>query len=226
MEKNCERCGTPYEAKDRRGRYCPSCRPLVARERDAGRWGHGPVSLQCKRCGVGFTALRSDAKWCAPCGREQMRERSASFELRTKYPCPECGKPKARKGGKCRACSNRERGQRQRGENSPTWKGGRVLRKKDGYWELRINGERILEHRYVWQQAHGPIPSYVFIHHANGNKQDNRLENLVATDARGHRHRERMVDPYVATVAALESKMAALEAELATLKRAVPGGNP
>lgn len=35
-----------------------------------------------------------------------------------------------------------------------------------------------LEHRYVWTQAHGEIPKGMCIHHINGKRYDNRLENL------------------------------------------------
>jgi hypothetical protein len=36
----------------------------------------------------------------------------------------------------------------------------------------------VLEHRYVWEQAHGPLPDGATLHHKNGNRLDNRLENL------------------------------------------------
>ena len=35
------------------------------------------------------------------------------------------------------------------------------------------------EHRYVWTQANGDIPKGMQIHHINGKKDDNRLENLA-----------------------------------------------
>lgn len=35
-------------------------------------------------------------------------------------------------------------------------------------------------HRYVWEQAHGPIPDGMTIDHINGDRMDNRLENLRA----------------------------------------------
>lgn len=49
----------------------------------------------------------------------------------------------------------------------------------NGYIRLDqpINNERF-EHRVVWAAANGPIPRNMYIHHINGNKSDNRLENL------------------------------------------------
>ena len=34
------------------------------------------------------------------------------------------------------------------------------------------------EHRIVWEQHNGPIPDGMTIDHINGNKKDNRIENL------------------------------------------------
>lgn len=42
----------------------------------------------------------------------------------------------------------------------------------------RTNGERILMHRYVWEYHNGNIPLSHDIHHINGNRHDNRIENL------------------------------------------------
>lgn len=173
--------------------------------------------LECGGCGKKYEAYRNDSKWCHDCRGPAHKQRIAARETARYHPCATCGLPCARKALRCRACSNRERGERQRGPGSPTWKGGRT-RHSDGYVELNIDGRKVLEHRYVWEQAYGPIPSNVHIHHANGDKTDNRLENLVATDARGHRHRERMVNPYEEKVRALEARISELEAELTSLR--------
>ncbi len=44
----------------------------------------------------------------------------------------------------------------------------------------KINGrwETVLEHRRVWEEAFGPIPPGYHVHHEDGNKLNNSLDNL------------------------------------------------
>lgn len=52
----------------------------------------------------------------------------------------------------------------------------------DGY--VALLGQR--EHQTVWEQANGPIPAGHVIHHVNGNRADNRIENLQAVTRKDH----------------------------------------
>ncbi len=48
----------------------------------------------------------------------------------------------------------------------------------DGYLYCWHQGKRQRHHRVVWEQANGPIPAGSDIDHINGDRADNRLENL------------------------------------------------
>lgn len=48
---------------------------------------------------------------------------------------------------------------------------------KTGYRLVCIENTRVLEHRIVWAMHHGKWPSS-YLDHLNGNRSDNRIENL------------------------------------------------
>lgn len=54
------------------------------------------------------------------------------------------------------------------------------------YPMIVINGLKIAEHRYIWENHFGKIPVGHSIHHKNGNKKDNRIENLVCVNDKEH----------------------------------------
>ena len=42
------------------------------------------------------------------------------------------------------------------------------------------------EHRYIWGKHHGKIPNDYCVHHINGDKRDNRIENLECLSRKEH----------------------------------------
>lgn len=49
---------------------------------------------------------------------------------------------------------------------------------KNGYIAITIYGKRNYMHRVVWEQYYGDIPNGFIIHHRDGNKLNNSIENL------------------------------------------------
>ena len=53
--------------------------------------------------------------------------------------------------------------------------GKRFWKQKDGYW---VNGMPIHAQRWVWINHYGAIPKGMDIHHKDGDKNNNEIENL------------------------------------------------
>ena len=93
------------------------------------------------------------------------------------YHCPNCGKEMWRsrrrarenKSGLCQSCARRAAG-------APN--GSRRVN-KTGYVQIKIGGVWKLEHRAIMEAAlNRPLKQRESVHHINGNRSDNRLENL------------------------------------------------
>lgn len=106
----------------------------------------------------------------------------------------------------------------------PNWKGGRRI-SCAGYVELRMpehprarkNGY-IFEHLIVAEQHYGEITRDYVIHHINGNKQDNRIENLMVLTQKEH---VEIIPNLVKENNYLKNKVKELEIELKRLRDAI-----
>ena len=68
------------------------------------------------------------------------------------------------------------------GPQNGNWRGGASI-DVNGYRRLNVGGRRLLEHRIVVERALGrPLPESAVVHHVNGDRLDNRPQNLVACD--------------------------------------------
>ena len=61
------------------------------------------------------------------------------------------------------------------------------MNQKSSYKRVWCGGRLVMEHRLVWEAAHGPVPPGHQIHHINENRSDNRLENLQCVDVETHK---------------------------------------
>jgi len=81
------------------------------------------------------------------------------------------------------------------GEKSGNWRGG-VVNASDGYLAVLVSGDDpmacmrskqgyVLQHRLVMARSIGrPLVGHETVHHINGNRKDNRLENLQLRQGR------------------------------------------
>jgi hypothetical protein len=131
--------------------------------------------------------------------------REASYQF-VKRICSGCGKEsyvrREKMGKTCRKCAMKKATKMRMEKymrleiHPPNWKGGKI--EKDGYRHIHIscadpfrvmamkNGY-IPEHRLVMAHKLGrPLIRKEQVHHRNGDKLDNRAENLEITNLRSH----------------------------------------
>lgn len=125
------------------------------------------------------------------------------------HPCIECGQLCYYRSLRCRHCYDKNR---RLGEQNPHWKGGRVL--SCGYVNIYVSrGKRKREYRIVMEQHLGrSLTKSEIVHHLNGIRADNRLENLAIVDVHNH--------PRNTLQKALQARIQDLEGKLGSI-----GGN-
>lgn len=115
--------------------------------------------------------------------------------------CVGCSKPIRKPAKRCRDCEYQRRRNKliEAGESNSNWKGGKTVHKKGyiyGYApdHPTVQGKKgsyVLEHRLVMEEHLGRyLEPNENVHHKNGKKSDNRIENLelwVKTQPSGQR---------------------------------------
>jgi hypothetical protein len=109
---------------------------------------------------------------CKDCRRAAIKAYQRKNDYASSYTnCPECGGKKARYSPRCRKCSAPKADDR-----GYLWGKNRA-----GYIRStnRPDGKEVLQHRVIFEEFLGrPLKNSENIHHINGVRDDNRLENL------------------------------------------------
>ena len=199
----CVRCGKEFPRGNTTGKYCSlECWYSSVREKRETRecpvckkqfWSRSPKQKTCSReCGTALT--RRGSKTCVVCGKEFSSKRSTQITcssecsgIRRRLPritnCERCGKEiEFNKYRHQRFCSEECRrvpvGEKRLDSN------GYVLVKVGKDYRGADHRGWILEHRYIAEQNFGALLDTDTIHHINGDRTDNRIENLEVRHGR------------------------------------------
>lgn len=172
-QKTCA-CGTTFEPSAPRVRFCS--RACVT------RFGGVLRTKACPHCLATYETKSAIQVYCSlRCQRLALLERSVRH-------CENCDSEYKSLDCRRRYCSvqcARVRGRRYRGADAPNWKGGRTLaagyvrRRAPSHPRTTPRNPYVLEHILVMERLLGRyLAPNERVHHRNGRRDDNRLENL------------------------------------------------
>jgi hypothetical protein len=227
----CRRCGFDYKIKT--GQILQA-QALAVRFRQSNLTGK---IVRCAECNkevyrYPYVLARFKNNFC---GRQcaiahRIRNQQARRHIET---CRVCGKDFFRMPSRTKYnhghhyCSAECKTVGRSGTGHHFWKGGRRLR-EDGYIDISAaaipptlrsvrKDRRMLEHRLVMAQHLGrPLFPHEIIHHRNGDRADNRIDNLELHNAHEHNG---ITQSENRRIRELESEIAQLQKELGQLKK-------
>jgi len=175
--KTCEQCQNEFRVgghggRPRDQRFCShACQGASRKRRTA-----------CEVCGK--SVGRGKRKFCS----RECYYKSERLTIKLQFTCDRCGKnferyPSQRRLGNrksyCSAACRSVGRVYKRGAEHPNYKPVSRWRTSEGYVVIEDGAGRRFEHRVVMEQSLGrPLLKSETVHHINGDRQDNRIENL------------------------------------------------
>jgi endogenous inhibitor of DNA gyrase (YacG/DUF329 family) len=152
--------------------------PSGVYRRNTGIMGSPPVEKLCELCGKPYLAKAAHADRRSYCSKACQYAGRKAKACRTQK-CPQCKTDfQVQPYRKVTFCSQKCASDNKRNRRRATNRGW-IVNPRDGYVRMSKDGRTILQHRVVMEEALGrPLAPYENVHHINGERADNRLENL------------------------------------------------